>query len=101
MVRIPNPVLTTTVLVIMLSLAAAQAGVAQRRLAETTVSGRTGDVYLLRGLMNVFSQGLDTLAGALRSKGFQAQAVNHSRRGSVADSIIDRYKAARNPEPVY
>ena len=34
-------------------------------------------VYLLRGWFGVFSTGLDSLAGELRSKGIKAEAVGH------------------------
>lgn len=67
----------------------------------TTVSGRTGDVILLRGLMDVFSYGMDALGAQLQEKGFQAQVLNHSNWQKVADEIVRRYKATRSPEPVF
>lgn len=67
----------------------------------TTVSGRTGDVILLRGLMDVFSYGMDALGTQLQEKGFQAQVLNHSNWQKVADELVRRYRATRSPEPVF
>jgi hypothetical protein len=71
------------------------------QVATRTVSGRTGDVYLLRGLMNVFSQGMDTLGAKLRDKGFNVQVLNHASWSMVAQKIAERYKSTRSPEPVF
>lgn len=68
---------------------------------STTVSGRTGDVYLLRGLMDVFSQGMDTLGDKLRTKGFTVNVTNHSSWRVIAKNITERYKASKYPEPVF
>lgn len=67
----------------------------------TTVSGRTGDVILLRGLMDVFSYGMDALGAQLQDKGFQTQVLNHSTWQKVADELVRRYKSTRSPEPVF
>jgi len=66
-----------------------------------TVSGRTGDVYIMRGLMDVFSQGMDALGEKLKAKGFQANVTNHSSWSVIARKITERYKAAKYPEPVF
>jgi|GEM_PF-855071 hypothetical protein len=67
----------------------------------TTVSGRTGDVILLRGLMDVFSYGMDALGTRLQEKGFRTQVLNHSSWPKVAEELIRRYKSTRSPEPVF
>ncbi|MGA2895041.1 MAG: thioesterase domain-containing protein [Xanthobacteraceae bacterium] len=50
-------------------------------------------VYLLRGLMNIFSLGMDTLAGELNKRGVYATVDNHSGWQGLADGAAARYKS--------
>ena len=50
-------------------------------------------VYLLRGLLNVFSLGMDTLADELNARGVYATVDNHTSWQSLADQAAARYKA--------
>ncbi|ALK10270.1 alpha/beta hydrolase [Blastochloris viridis] len=50
-------------------------------------------VYLLRGLANVFSLGLDDLAEKLARRGVQATVANHADADLIADEIINRRAA--------
>ena len=50
-------------------------------------------VYLLRGLLNVFSLGMDTLAEELNRRGVYATVHNHTEWQSLADSAAAKYKA--------
>ncbi len=50
-------------------------------------------VYLLRGLLNVFSLGMDTLAEELNRRGVYATVDNHTAWQSLADQAAARYKA--------
>jgi hypothetical protein len=50
-------------------------------------------VYLLRGLLNVFSLGMDTLASELNARGVYATVHNHTEWQSLADSAAAKYKA--------
>ena len=50
-------------------------------------------VYLLRGLLNVFSLGMDTLAAELNARGVYATVDNHTSWQSLADQAAARYKA--------
>src|ERR1700689_4543609 len=50
-------------------------------------------VYLLRGLLNVFSLGMDTLAEELNRRGAYATGHNHNEWQSLADSAAAKYKA--------
>ncbi len=50
-------------------------------------------VYLLRGLMNIFSLGMDTLATELTKRGVYATVHNHSEWQSLADQAAAKYKA--------
>lgn len=56
-------------------------------------------VYLLRGLLNIFSLGMDDLAQKLERRGIRASVHNHSEWESLADQIAARYKAG-NRAPV-
>ncbi|HEX4407293.1 MAG TPA: hypothetical protein VH206_00845 [Xanthobacteraceae bacterium] len=50
-------------------------------------------VYLLRGLMNIFSLGMDTLGSELRARGLTTTVDNHADWQSLADGAAARYKA--------
>lgn len=50
-------------------------------------------VYLLRGLMNIFSLGMDTLAAKLQNHGVYATVHNHSEWQSLADQAAAAYRA--------
>jgi hypothetical protein len=50
-------------------------------------------VYLLRGLMNIFSLGMDSLAEELTKRGVYATVSNHSEWQSLADQAASNYKA--------
>jgi pimeloyl-ACP methyl ester carboxylesterase len=50
-------------------------------------------VYLMRGLMNIFSLGMDQLAVQIQRRGIAASVFNHSVEASVVDEIAARYRA--------
>jgi len=50
-------------------------------------------VYLMRGLMNVFSLGMDELAAKIQSRGIAASVYNHAQAGAVVATITARYRA--------
>lgn len=50
-------------------------------------------VYLLRGLLNVFSLGMDDLAEKLTRRGVYATVHNHAEWQSLSDQIAAQYKA--------
>jgi len=54
---------------------------------------RPGHVYLMRGLLNVFSLGMDELAAKLEAVGVSAEAISYTSWSSLGDSIIARYRA--------
>ena len=49
-------------------------------------------VYLLRGLLNIFSLGMDTLSDRLNAMGIKAEVFNHDSWPAVASKIIEDYK---------
>jgi hypothetical protein len=50
-------------------------------------------VYLLRGLLNIFSLGMDTLSDELNKRGVYATVHNHTEWQGLADQAAARYKA--------
>jgi hypothetical protein len=48
-------------------------------------------VYLMRGLLNVFSLGMDQLAAEIQSHGISADVYNHTVADSVVAQIVARY----------
>jgi len=61
-------------------------------LAPHTASAQ---VYLLRGLLNVFSLGMDRLTFELRRAGISAIVANHTQWPGIADEIAANYKAGQ------
>lgn len=53
-------------------------------------------VYLLRGLLNVFSLGMDTLQERLSLMGFEAVVDNHNGWLAIANRIVDDRKKGHN-----
>ena len=52
-------------------------------------------VYLLRGLLNIFSLGMDTLAAELNRRGVYSTVDNHADWQSLADGAAANYKAGK------
>jgi len=52
-------------------------------------------VYLFRGLADVFSLGMDTLAGELNKRGVDATSHSHNDWKSIADKTAANYKAGK------
>jgi hypothetical protein len=50
-------------------------------------------VYLLRGFLNVFSLGMDDLAGKLQADGIAATVTNHADADFVASRIMSAYNS--------
>lgn len=69
------------------------------RVAKATVT-RTGEVYLIRGLANIFSLGMDTMAKRMRDKGLNVKTFNHSGWKGVANRIVKRSKEDKVSYPI-
>jgi hypothetical protein len=72
----------------------------EKRLAAATPHSQraapvrsTAHVYLLRGLMNIFSLGMDDLAAKIQARGITATLHNHSEWQTLSDEIAARYRA--------
>lgn len=80
--------------------AEAQTLAATERPAKSSKSKRTqqsnGHVYLLRGLLNIFSLGMDDLASKIQARGISATVHNHSEWQALADGIAAQYKARQH-----
>ncbi len=59
-----------------------------------------GTVLLLRGLLNVFSLGMDSLAKKIRAKGLPAQVSNFTHWRNHANLIVDKYRSDKSTAPV-
>ncbi|TCT06786.1 hypothetical protein [Aquabacter spiritensis] len=56
-----------------------------------------GKVYLMRGLANVFSQGMDDLGAKLRARGIDAEVYEHGRWPALADQAVSFAKTRGRP----
>jgi hypothetical protein len=54
-------------------------------------------VYLLRGLMNIFSLGMDSLSDKLKAHGFQTTVSSWEFGGPIATEIAEKYQQGRAP----
>ena len=61
---------------------------------------RTGEVYLLRGLANVFSRGMDTLGAKMVRAGLDARVFNHAAWEELAYNIHLRNKYSKISQPI-
>ncbi len=75
----------------------------EKRVAATTAKRQAparvssgAHVYLLRGLMNIFSLGMDDLAQKIERRGITATVHNHTEWQSLADEIAAKYKAGNH-----
>jgi pimeloyl-ACP methyl ester carboxylesterase len=50
-------------------------------------------VYLMRGLLNIFSLGMDQLAAQIERHGIEAGVYNHTSEGVVVEQIAQMYRA--------
>jgi hypothetical protein len=71
-------------------------GVPLRVSAATTVVPAAGaHVYLLRGVLNIFSLGLDEIAAKLRAQGVPVTVANFVSWSSLADEAAAEYRSGR------
>jgi len=58
-------------------------------------SGAGTHVYLLRGVLNIFSLGLDQIAARLQAQGINATVANYLLWSSLADEAAAEYRSGR------
>ena len=62
---------------------------------STSKSKSTAHVYLLRGVLNVFSMGMDQIAYKLEQRGIATTVTNYLLWSSVADDAAAAYKSGK------
>lgn len=67
---------------------------------ENTKITRKGEIYLFRGLANVFSKGMDVIGEKMVRQGLNARVYNHAAWPTLAKDIIARSKSRRVRYPV-
>ena len=63
--------------------------------AAAASGASTAHVYLLRGVLNIFSLGLDDIAAKLRAQGIPVTVANFVSWSSLADDAAAGYKSGR------
>ncbi|MEH2487974.1 hypothetical protein [Bradyrhizobium sp. AZCC 2230] len=63
--------------------------------AAPNQAAATTHVYLLRGVLNIFSLGLDTIGARLEAQGIPVTVANFVSWSSLADEAATAYKAGR------
>lgn len=63
-------------------------------------SQRAGNAYLIRGLIGVFSTGMDELQAKLETAGVRSRVYQDNQHSYLADAIVKEYKGVKNPEPL-
>ena len=86
--RLAAALALTGLTALMLTLAAAQPGAAKEHEAPSRPH-----VYLLRGLMNIFSLGMDQLAAKIAQRGIAASVHNHAEADAIVAQIAAQYRA--------
>jgi hypothetical protein len=61
----------------------------------TTAHGPDAHVYLMRGVLNIFSLGLDEIAAKLQRQGITATVHNHLAWAAIANEAAEEYRSGR------
>ncbi len=61
---------------------------------------RSGEIYMMRGLANVFSRGIDEMAEALRERGIDASNFSYIQWPEIADDIVRRSQTKKLSYPI-
>jgi pimeloyl-ACP methyl ester carboxylesterase len=59
-----------------------------------------GNVYLLRGFIGIWSYGIDHLGEKINAAGIRANVYQEDQWRQLCDTIIEKYKDAKDPEPL-
>jgi hypothetical protein len=86
-----------TALLLLLPIVASPAQAAPAQAAPETAAARasTAHVYLLRGVLNVFSLGLDQIAARLQAQGIQVTISNYVFWSSLANEAAAEYQSGK------
>jgi hypothetical protein len=78
-----------------LSMLLVAVGAAPRSAEAAQAGPASAHVYLMRGVLNIFSLGLDQMASRLQQQGIPASVHNHILWASVADDAVAEYRSGR------
>jgi hypothetical protein len=86
-----------TALLLLLPIVASPAQAAPAQAAAETAAARasTTHVYMLRGVLNIFSLGLDQIAARLQAQGIQATVSNYLFWSSLASEAAADYRSGK------
>jgi len=70
-------------------------GLAPRSAEAAQAAPASAHVYLMRGVLNIFSLGMDQMASRLQAQGIPASVHNHILWASVADDAVAEYRSGR------
>jgi hypothetical protein len=86
-----------TALLLLLPVAASPAQAAPAQAAAETAAARasTAHVYMLRGVLNIFSLGLDQIAARLQAQGIQVTVSNYVFWSSLASDAAAEYRSGK------
>jgi hypothetical protein len=76
------------------------AAAAQEMATAPAATIEHGQVYLMRGLANIWSRGMDQLTEKLVAKGVRASVHNHARWRELAVEAADKYSKDKNFGPI-
>lgn len=68
--------------------------------APATVQASHGSVFFLRGLLNVFSRGMDRLSDKLEARGVDSRVTNYSHWEQFAVVLASQYRTDKSLTPV-
>ncbi|MCB1496090.1 MAG: hypothetical protein KDJ86_09920 [Bauldia sp.] len=68
--------------------------------APASVQVSHGSVYFLRGLLNVFSRGMDRLSDKLEARGIQSRVTNYTHWQEFATLLVNQYRTDKSLTPV-
>lgn len=66
----------------------------------TSDSPRAGNVYLVRGLIGMFSHGIDVLTDKIDNAGVKSHVFQEDQREIIAQNLVQQYKNNPNHEPL-
>ncbi len=70
------------------------------RVQPTSAQPRVGNVYLVRGWIGIFSEGIDTIGQRITEAGVRATVYQETQWTALAETIEKRYAAAPVREPI-
>jgi hypothetical protein len=66
----------------------------------TSPEPHAGNVYLIRGFIGIWSYGVDHIGQKINAAGVRAKVFQEDQWGTLANTIIERYKSDPNHEPL-